>query len=90
VAIRNWMVFSLDVLTTREDAWDRAAIVRGFWDCPDFEWCRCTKARASGCWWKLSAAVCVATAAAAAGDGRAACDRRGNGRGTICPGPRIT
>jgi hypothetical protein len=32
LAIQNWMVSSLDVLTTREDGWDRSAIVRGFWD----------------------------------------------------------
>jgi hypothetical protein len=25
------MVSSLDVLTTREDGWDRFVIVRGFW-----------------------------------------------------------
>ena len=37
-AIRNWMVFSLDVQPTREDGWDRDAIVRGFWDCRDFAW----------------------------------------------------
>ena len=30
--------FSLDVLPTREDPWDRGAIVRGFWACPDFGW----------------------------------------------------
>src|SRR5580704_10933110 len=30
--------FSLDVQTTREDAWDRDAIVRGFWVCPDSAW----------------------------------------------------
>jgi hypothetical protein len=37
LAIRNWMVFSLDVRPTREDRWDHAAIVRGFWACRDFE-----------------------------------------------------
>jgi hypothetical protein len=33
LAIEDSMVSSLDVLTTREDWWDRFAIVRGFWDC---------------------------------------------------------
>ena len=37
LAIRNWMAFSLDVLPAREDAWDRDAIVRGFWGYQDFE-----------------------------------------------------
>jgi hypothetical protein len=37
LAIQDWMVFSLDVLTKREDRWDRVAIVRGFWGCRDFE-----------------------------------------------------
>jgi hypothetical protein len=32
LAIRDWMVSSLDVMTTREDRWDRFEIVRGFWD----------------------------------------------------------
>jgi len=32
LAIQKWMVSSLDVQPTREDAWDRCAIVRGFWD----------------------------------------------------------
>jgi hypothetical protein len=32
LAIEDSMVSSLDVLTTREDAWDRFGIVRGFWD----------------------------------------------------------
>ena len=36
MGIRNWMVFSLDVQPTREDAWDRDAIVRGFSGCRDF------------------------------------------------------
>jgi len=36
VAILNGMVFSLDVQPTREDRWDRAAIVRGFWACRGF------------------------------------------------------
>jgi hypothetical protein len=36
LAIQDWMVFSLDVHTTREDRWDRGAIVRGFWGCRDF------------------------------------------------------
>lgn len=31
LAIEDSMVSSLDVLTTREDGWDRCAIVRGFW-----------------------------------------------------------
>jgi hypothetical protein len=30
--------FSLVVLATREDVWDRGAIVRGFWDCPASAW----------------------------------------------------
>ncbi len=29
---------SLDVPTTREDRWDRDAIVRGSWDCQGSEW----------------------------------------------------
>jgi len=37
VAIRKWMVFSLDVQPTRADRWDLDAIVRGFWACRDFE-----------------------------------------------------
>jgi hypothetical protein len=37
VAIRNWMVFSLDVIAAREDGWHRDAIVRGFSGCRDFE-----------------------------------------------------
>src|ERR1700681_4475347 len=48
--------FSLDVLPTREDPWDRGAIVRGFWACPDFGW-RPLKVRMTpgavdfGCMW---------------------------------------
>jgi hypothetical protein len=38
VATRNWMVFSLDVQPTREDRWDRDAMLRGFWGCRDFGW----------------------------------------------------
>lgn len=34
------MSFSLDVQPAREDAWDRGAIARGFWACPDFGWRR--------------------------------------------------
>jgi len=34
----NYIVFSLDALTTREDGWDRDAIVRGFSGCRDFAW----------------------------------------------------
>ena len=30
--------FSLVVLATREDVWDRGAIARGFWGCPDSAW----------------------------------------------------
>jgi len=36
LAIEDSMVSSLDVQTTREDRWDRGAIVRGFWACRDF------------------------------------------------------
>src|SRR5713226_7567468 len=36
LAIRDWMVSSLDVVTTREDRWDRFGIVRGFWGCRGF------------------------------------------------------
>ena len=46
VAIRNWMVFSLEVLTTKEDGWDRDAIARGSSGCRDFAWCRWTRERA--------------------------------------------
>jgi hypothetical protein len=35
--------FSLVVLATREDAWDRVAIVRGFWDCPGSAWSEWTE-----------------------------------------------
>ena len=35
LALRNWMAFSLDVLTAREGEWDRGAIVRGFSACRD-------------------------------------------------------
>src|SRR6266511_2600808 len=38
LAIRNWIVSSLDVLTTREDGWDRCAIVRGFWGWRSIAW----------------------------------------------------
>ena len=48
VAIRNWMVFSLDVLTTREDGWDRDAIVRGFWGWRDFGCSRWTRQKTVG------------------------------------------
>ena len=36
VAIQDWMVFSLDVHTAREDEWDRDEILRGFLSCRDF------------------------------------------------------
>src|SRR5262249_59212840 len=36
-AIRDWMVFSLDVSPAREDGWNRDAIVRGFLDSHDAE-----------------------------------------------------
>jgi hypothetical protein len=37
-AIQDWMVFSLDVHTTREDRWDRVEIVPGYSGCRDFAW----------------------------------------------------
>jgi transposase len=36
VALQDWMVFSLDVHTAREDEWDRDEILRGFSGCRDF------------------------------------------------------
>ena len=38
LAIEDSMVSSLDVPTTREDRWDRGAIVRGFSAWWGFEW----------------------------------------------------
>jgi len=36
LSIEDSMVSSLDVVTTREDEWDRDAIVRGFSGCWNF------------------------------------------------------
>jgi len=83
---------SLVVLPMREDAWDRRARVRGFWDCPDSAWSRWKETRqqlTGGCGFGWSDEAPGGTHAVAPGDAPAACGRRAIVRGTTCPGRRI-
>src|SRR5712692_7587780 len=50
LAIEDSIVSSLAVVTTREDGWDRCAIVRGFWDCRTIGSSDWTAKRMVG-WW---------------------------------------
>jgi hypothetical protein len=83
--------FSLVVLATREDAWDRGAIVRGFWDCPVSVWRESkekTVTRRFASAFASSGADRAAIRAVAAADAVAGYGRLGIARGTTCLGPR--
>src|SRR5450759_3942495 len=78
------MVSSLDVQTTREDAWDRWPIVPGSWDwgasvCRGWSWAVTT--RRWPCGFTSNGAGRGATRAVAVGAGRGACATRRSVRG---------
>jgi transposase len=64
---------------TREDAWDRTAIVRGFWGCPDSAWSEWTGREQRprvGFGFTLSAAAPAGIRVVAVAGERVACGRR--------------
>src|SRR5438093_1265462 len=91
--IEDSMVSSLDVLTTKEDGWDRIATVLGFWDLRGIELNTSTgtrrgRARICGSGWNVGAFGATNVRAVAAGRGRCATPNRGPGM--TCRRPRIT
>jgi hypothetical protein len=79
--------FSLVVQPTREDAWDRGAIVRGFWGCPDSawgEWRGRIQRRRVACRFGSSDEAPAGIRVVAVAVARVACGRRGIARGMTC------